>query len=54
LVAVSDSEPLVPKDHERREQNRLFTEGQKQKKDAAKKKRDEDVHAREALEKRRR
>jgi hypothetical protein len=51
-VAVRDSEPPVLKDQGRREWNRLFAEGQKQK-DAAKKKHDEDVRAREALEKRR-
>jgi hypothetical protein len=51
-VAVRDSEPLVPEDHERWERNQLFTEGQKQKMDAVKKKRDEDVRTREALEKR--
>jgi hypothetical protein len=51
---VRDSEPPVPEDQGQREQNRLFTEGYKWKKDTAKKKRNEDVCAREALEKRRR
>jgi hypothetical protein len=51
---VRDSEPPVPEDHERRERNRLFAEEQKQKKDATKRKRDEDICMREALEKRHR
>jgi hypothetical protein len=49
---VRDSEPPVPEDRERREWNRLFVEGQEQKKDAMKRKHDEDIRAREALEKR--
>jgi t-SNARE complex subunit (syntaxin) len=48
---VRDSEPPVPEDRERQERNRLFAEEQKQKKDATKRKRDEDIRAREALEK---
>jgi hypothetical protein len=51
---VRDFEPSVPEDQGRWEQNRLFAEGQKQKKDVAKKKRNEDICVREALEKRRR
>jgi hypothetical protein len=51
---VRDSEPLVPEDRERREQNRLLAEKQKLKKDAMKRKRDEIIRAREALEKRHR
>jgi hypothetical protein len=50
---VRDSEPLVPEDQGWRERNWLFAEGQKHKKDAAKKKRNEDVRVREALEKHR-
>jgi hypothetical protein len=49
---VRDSEPLVPEDHEWWEQNRLLAEEQKLKKDATKRKRDEIIRAREALEKR--
>jgi hypothetical protein len=49
---VRDSKPSVPEDRERREQNQLFAMGQKQKKDAMKRKQDEDIRAREALEKR--
>jgi hypothetical protein len=50
---VRDSEPLILEDHEWREQNRLFAKGQKQKKDETKRKRNEDILTREALEKRR-
>jgi hypothetical protein len=50
---VRDSKPPVPEDRERREQNHLFAEEQKQK-DATKRKLDKIVRAREALEKRRR
>jgi hypothetical protein len=49
---VRDSEPSVPEDHEWQEQNWLFAKGQKQKKDATKKKCNEDIRVREALEKR--
>jgi hypothetical protein len=51
-LVVRDSEPPVPKDQGRRERNRLFAEGQKQKKDTVNKKHNEDVRTREALEKR--
>jgi hypothetical protein len=51
---VKDSKPPVPEDHEWRERNRLLAEGQKQKKDAAKRKCGETIHMREALEKHRR
>jgi hypothetical protein len=50
---VRDSEPPVLEDHERREQNHLLAKEQKMKKDAMKRKRDEIIHVREALEKRR-
>jgi hypothetical protein len=51
---MRDSEPPVPEDCERWERNRLLAEEQKQKKDAMKRKRDEVIRAREALERRRR
>jgi hypothetical protein len=51
---VRDSEPPVPEDHERWERNHLLAEEQKQKKDATKRRRDETIRVREALEKRRR
>jgi hypothetical protein len=51
---VKDSEPPVLEDRERRERNHLLAEGQKQKKDAAKRKCGETIHVREALEKHRR
>jgi hypothetical protein len=51
---VKHSEPPVPEDRKQREQNRLLVEEQKQKKDAMKRKRDNDIHTRDALEKRRR
>jgi hypothetical protein len=53
-MMVRDFEPPVLVDHERWERNQLFTEGQKQKKDETKRKRDEGIHMREALEKRQR
>jgi hypothetical protein len=49
---VRDSEPPILEGQGRRERNRLFAEGQKQKKDAVKKKHNEDVRAMEALKKR--
>jgi hypothetical protein len=51
---AKDSEPPVPEDRERWERNRLLVEGQKQKKDATKRKRDKTIHMREALEQHRR
>jgi hypothetical protein len=51
---VRDSEPPVLEDRERRERNRLLAEEQKQKKDAMKRKCDEVIRARKALERRRR
>jgi hypothetical protein len=51
---VRDFEPLVSKDREQRERNRLLAEEQKQKKDATKRKHGEIICAREALEKHRR
>jgi hypothetical protein len=49
---VKHSEPPVPEDHEQRKRNRLLAKEQKRKKDAMKRKRDKDIHTRDALEKR--
>jgi hypothetical protein len=51
---VKHSEPPVLEDHKQRERNHLLVEEQKQKKDATKRKHDENIRAKEALEKRRR
>jgi hypothetical protein len=48
---VRDSEPSVLEDRERRERNCLLAKEQKQKKDSSKRKHDETIRAREALEK---
>jgi hypothetical protein len=47
---VRDSEPSVLEDRERRERNCLLAKEQKQKKDSSKRKHDETIRAREALE----
>jgi hypothetical protein len=51
---VKHSEPPVPEDHEQRERNHLLAEEQKRKKDATKRKRNKNIHVRDALEKRHR
>jgi hypothetical protein len=48
---VRHSEPPVLEDREQREQNHLLAKEQKRKKDTTNRKRDKDIHAREALEK---
>jgi hypothetical protein len=51
---VKHSKPSVPEDREQRERNHLLAEEKKRKKDATKRKRDNNIHAKDALEKRRR
>jgi hypothetical protein len=51
---VRHSEPLVLEDREQWERNHLLAEEQKRKKDATKRKRDKNIHVRDALEKHRR
>jgi hypothetical protein len=50
---VKHSEPPVLEDREQQERNRLFAEEQKWKKDAMKRKCDENIRVKDGLEKRR-